>query len=925
MRICNRARRQLTFEPLEQRQLLAANLVKDINVLPAGSQIQDALVSGNRIFFSAETAEFGRELWISEGATGPTRLLFDIQPGPLSSHPRDLVEAGERVFFAASSPNFSRGLWVSDGTTEGTKELGGQLQFPHQIVAVGDRVYYLNQQATAIWVSDGTPDGTQEVEFLRPLAGRNTSIQPFGERFFVTTEDEVWLSDGTEQGTSKLGTIFGAVSMALVAGDRAFLYAEHAAQLSTSDGTVAGTSLLSDGVRKVAVTDLRVVYRTESGLWASSGTPQDKINLVSDVNFDHLRTVGANVLALGTREDGSHELWATDGTPEGTQFVQVVADERSHMSRNYVHATTTHLYFSMNGEFWASDGTAEGTVPLRQSRPVRFFADMGNGRAAFLVGTDMGRRELWITDGTSAGTRRLREQLLSAQLLGATDDGQRMYFVADDGFTGAELWETDGSVAGTQLVADIANGTADGIPIRFLSDQGAIQQLGNEFFFFADDGSTGRELWKTNGTDSGTQLVRDLPDTSWFLGSLTKVRERLLFTSQRDTLWVTDGTTGGTQALKKFDESRLSANRDALTVAGDWAYFVVQGNFAWELWSTDGTAAGTRKVQRFQGEAPNNLVALDNHVGFVVEPDDGTFELWTARDGFLLERIDDVDLRHLPISLIWEVLRSATGVEFFAGVDDGGGELWRTDGTQDGTFRIADLLPGPESSIPRAFSRLGEGAVFWANGEHGPRPWYTDGTSAGTVQLHEHLQPTPAEGATTTAFNGHVFFPADDESGSAIWRTNGTVEGTRPFRVGERGTLRSLSVSNGKLYFHIRNPRNMFWQLWQTDATAAGTVPVLRMDGQPVEFPTPVTMIEAGGKSFFVARDPMYGTELWQITPEPLEGDLNGDGQVNFADFLILAANFNQEATPEQGDLDRDGIVNFADFVVLSNNFGRIA
>ena len=53
-------------------------------------------------------------------------------------------------------------------------------------------------------------------------------------------------------------------------------------------------------------------------------------------------------------------------------------------------------------------------------------------------------------------------------------------------------------------------------------------------------------------------------------------------------------------------------------------------------------------------------------------------------------------------------------------------------------------------------------------------------------------------------------------------------------------------------------------------------------------------------------------------------GDIDGDGTVSFADFLVLSENFgNEVASHEQGDLDCNGTVEFADFLVLSGSFGN--
>ena len=57
----------------------------------------------------------------------------------------------------------------------------------------------------------------------------------------------------------------------------------------------------------------------------------------------------------------------------------------------------------------------------------------------------------------------------------------------------------------------------------------------------------------------------------------------------------------------------------------------------------------------------------------------------------------------------------------------------------------------------------------------------------------------------------------------------------------------------------------------------------------------------------------------------PLIGDTNRDDVVDFADFLVLSANFGNptEYGVADGDIDENGIVDFADFLLLSSNFGN--
>ena len=59
--------------------------------------------------------------------------------------------------------------------------------------------------------------------------------------------------------------------------------------------------------------------------------------------------------------------------------------------------------------------------------------------------------------------------------------------------------------------------------------------------------------------------------------------------------------------------------------------------------------------------------------------------------------------------------------------------------------------------------------------------------------------------------------------------------------------------------------------------------------------------------------------EVVPVTP----GDLNRDGAVDHADFLILRAHFGATgATAAQGDVNGDGRVSFADFQILERHFG---
>jgi ELWxxDGT repeat protein len=68
-----------------------------------------------------------------------------------------------------------------------------------------------------------------------------------------------------------------------------------------------------------------------------------------------------------------------------------------------------------------------------------------------------------------------------------------LYFAANDGTTGVELWKSEGTDALTVLVFDIYNGAPSSSPHELTNFNGTL-------FFAANDGTTGVELWKTNTT-----------------------------------------------------------------------------------------------------------------------------------------------------------------------------------------------------------------------------------------------------------------------------------------------------------------------------------------------------------------------------------------------------------------------------------------
>ncbi len=134
---------------------------------------------------------------------------------------------------------------------------------------------------------------------------------------------------------------------------------------------------------------------------------------------------------------------------------------------------------------------------------------------------------------------------------------------------GDELWVSDGTAGGTQLLRDIAPGSISSNPAN-------LMRVGDLLYFTADDGTTGQELWRTDGTPAGTVLVKDV-DPRLGVGSsiepLAAFGDRLVFSATTAAtgreLWLSDGTTAGTALAVEIAPGVNSAEvHSAATIGG---------------------------------------------------------------------------------------------------------------------------------------------------------------------------------------------------------------------------------------------------------------------------------------------------------------------------------------------------------------------
>jgi len=651
---------------------------------------------------------------------------------------------------------------------------------------------------------------------------------------------EPYLSDGTQAGSRRLmdlepgtGSSYPASFTPTRDGKRFFFVAttqKNGRELYVSDGTAKGTRLIE-------VTP------------GSKGT-----------DFYGLTAFGrSGVLFFVRNSIGSGFLYRSDGTSIGTKSLGQVSVLYPPFGLD-VNPTGTLAYFvaysnKFGGELWITDGTSKGTKMVLDLYPgymgsypseVTWRAD---GKAIFAASHPQYGYELWLTDGTGAGTK------LVVDFVPGTGSGVKgilpgllpgkVLFLSESKSLGRELYISDGTAKGTKLLKDIAPGKPSG-----LYQVGQLISNGKRAWF-TRTGPKGKVwLQETDGTPQGTKLFspRSLARHPNYL---IEDQGKLYFDQVDLTpgtgleLCVSDGTQAGTRTLVDLWNGSGSGfwgyptvlSKGVIAFQGDDG---VRGRELWIHRVGKGTSMVDLNRDRLgdtQGSFPLYSAPFGNRA--LILADDGVhgMEPWisdgTAKGSRLL-----VDLQKGPASRRKAKL-VVVGDRFFYEAHQWPYEPWDlmiSDGSVKGTKKLFTPKATEWTTERRAIGRR----LFFVVGDlKRSFPWVSDGTPAGTIPLSTSVI-TQAAGQTH-AFAGYgdqvLFVVLQGKSAATLdtmdlWITDGTPRGTRLLKKISTGLfsrwIPRLVTMGGKVYFTAQT-KNSSSDLWVSDFTAQGTVPV-RLD-----------------------------------------------------------------------------------------------
>jgi ELWxxDGT repeat protein len=148
---------------------------------------------------------------------------------------------------------------------------------------------------------------------------------------------------------------------------------------------------------------------------------------------------------------------------------------------------------------------------------------------------------------------------------------------------------------------------------------------------------------------------------------------------------------------------------------------------------------------------------------------------------------------------------------------------------------VKDILPGELSSI-YSITKV-KNTVFFVIDDNGIQPgglelWRSDGTDEGTVMLEDYPSPYYYSISNLTTVNDTLFFaacssPFDIDEGFDLWKSNGTMEGTTMVKeIIHSQPGESISV-NDTLFFAVAEYDHNFHCLWKSNGTEDGTTEIL--------------------------------------------------------------------------------------------------
>lgn len=458
---------------------------------------------GGQLGFFAETLEFGMEPFITDGTPGSAVMIKDVNTATDGLYYIDILPLTNGVV------NYSRpyGDRIYTGITPQSVETlsfsaDSNARIRGEGATLSGTTYFIveeeidSEEAWGIFGTDGTATGTQRLA----IAADSTEAG-FGEIIeLVAYKGELFARVDEGGGFQNLLRItFDNTDPNLVRLSNVYDSGTYSFNyLAVSDAV--GIVLLGqdDGIGTLFL------------LAGENLTPSSFTSSDDEVSFNSLASpqfIGEDIYFWGIPTGQSNqELYKL--TTQNNLVERITSGISARYSSKEVFDLGSELVVRVYSDFYSLDESGQHTFLFNAYYWQNEFAQLGD--SIYFAGSEQSDSEpdlgyeLWRYSG---GTIELVKDIFSGEQDSRPQRmfpiGDRIIFTAANAKNGRELWVTDGTEAGTQILKDIKPGYFSSLPEQLTTVDGQT------YYFHADDHLHGREIWKTDGTAAGTQLVND--------------------------------------------------------------------------------------------------------------------------------------------------------------------------------------------------------------------------------------------------------------------------------------------------------------------------------------------------------------------------------------------------------------------------------
>lgn len=360
------------------------------------------------------------------------------------------------------------------------------------------------------------------------------------------------------------------------------------------------------------------------------------IGFIRQVNFN-----GQYVFQL--QDINKRDIWMTDGT--NTNNLTIWLSENSFF---YPTVTDNYVYFIEdlgNPSIWRNDGTYTGSEKVWENPALGFIHGFQDKLFAFTYTRQDSLPAVWIINEDETKTKLLdsTEGTWSTAIF-----NNHLYFYASN----HGLVKSDGTIAGTSVVKPVGFTTLGGI--RFEN----ATVFNNELYFQVSGNSSNAEIWKTDGTEAGTVFVGDFYSNEQYPYFKFVATSSELFIYDKERIYCINNQ--GFNLILDDEWEDITIEIYNAKVVNDKAIFAINtfGKYGTELWTSDGTIEGTTILKDIYKYAADGV----------------------SNSQFCFEVIGNY-------------------LYFIGNSGQYGQEIWRTDGTVDGTHLVYDLKQNAAASF----------------------------------------------------------------------------------------------------------------------------------------------------------------------------------------------------------------------------------